>query len=153
MTNGSLHGVSELLEAITERIPAQLALHGALVLFASFVAGLLLHRAIRLQRPAADAWHLAHAGGSTRGVLLIALAGAWSWVDLSGGGRVLLAGLLLFFVWTSVAAMFIAAATGHRGLSWHGSNADRLVFALYVAGALAVFPAALLLIAGFSQAL
>ena len=136
MTDSYLHGVSELIEVFTERLPAHLALNGALVLCASFVAGLLLHRTIRLQRPTADGWHLAHAGGSTRGALLIALAGAWSLMDLPAGTRLVLAALLLFFVWTSMAAMLIAAATGHRGLSWHGSNTDRLVFGLYVAGAL-----------------
>lgn len=134
-------------------VPAYLALHGAVVLAASFVAGLLLHRAIRLQRPGGDAWHLAHAGVSARGVLLIALAGAWQWVDLPAGAHGLLAALLLFFVWTSTAAMLIAAATGHRGLTWHGTPADRTVFALYVVGTIAVFPAALLLIAGFARAL
>lgn len=134
-------------------LPVYLALHGAIVLVASFVAGLLLHRAIRLQKPGADAWHLAHAGASARGVLLIALAGAWSWLDLTASVRALLAALLLFFVWTSTAAMLIAAATDQRGLTWHGSALDRLVFGLYVVGTIAVFPAFVLLIAGFVQAL
>lgn len=134
-------------------LPAYLALHGTVVLIASFVAGLLLHRNIRLQRPGADAWHLAHAGGSARGVLLIALAGAWEWVNLPAGAREFLAALLLFFVWTSTAAMLIAAATGRRGLTWHGTPADRTVFALYVVGTIAVFPAAMLLVAGFVRGL
>jgi hypothetical protein len=137
----------------SQNLAAYLALNGALVLIASFVAGLVLHRTIRLQRPGTDAWHLAHAGGSARGVLLIALAGAWQWVDLPPGTLRLTAALLLFFVWTSTAAMLIAAATAHRGLTWHGSASDRIVFGLYVVGTLAVFPAALLLITGFSRAL
>jgi hypothetical protein len=134
-------------------LPAYLALHGTVVLVVSFVAGLLLHRAIRLHRPSADAWHLAHAGGSARGVLLIALAGAWQWLDLPAGTRGVLAVLLLFFVWTSTAAMLIAAVTSHRGLSWHGTAADKTVFGLYVVGTIAVFPAAALLIVGFARAL
>jgi hypothetical protein len=138
---------------VSQNVPAYLALHGVIVLIVSFVAGLLLHRAIRLQRTGADAWHLAHAGGSARGALLVALAGAWPWVNLPAGARVLAAVLLLFFVWTSTAAMVIAAATGHRGLTWHGTAADRVVFGLYVAGTLAVFPASALLIAGFARAL
>jgi hypothetical protein len=142
-----------LRHATVTNLPAYLALHGAAVLVVSFVAGLLLHRSIRLQTPGPDAWHLAHAGGSARGVLLIALEGAWQWVDLPAGARALLATLLLFFVWTSTAAMVIAAATGRRGLTWHGTPADRTVFALYVVGTIAVFPAALLLVAGFVRAL
>jgi hypothetical protein len=126
---------------------------GALVLVASFVAGLLLHRSIRPGRPSANAWHPAHAGVSTRGVLLLALAGIWSWVNLPASAREMTAALWLFFVWTSTAAMLIAATTGHRGLWWHGSAADRVVFGLYVVGTVAVIPAALLLIVGFSRAL
>lgn len=60
---------------------------------------------------------------------------------------------MLFFVWTSVAAMVMAAASGERGLSWSGSPVNRLVFALYVVGAVAVFPAAFLLILGLARSL
>ena len=133
--------------------PAYLALHGTVVLGLSCVAGLLLHRSIRLERTGIDAWHLAHAGGSTRGVLLLALAGSWQWVDLSVWQRGTAAILVLFFVWTSTIAMLLAAASGHRGLTWQGSVSDRAVFALYVAGTIAVFPAILLLIVGFARAL
>jgi hypothetical protein len=49
-----------------ERLAVYLALHGAVVLTVSLVAGLLLHRAIRLEGNVA-AWHLAHSGGSGRG--------------------------------------------------------------------------------------
>lgn len=136
-----------------DTLPVRLALHGALVLALSFVAGLLLHRSIRLREPGADAWHLAHAGGSARGVMLLALAGVWHWIELPVSQRGILAGLLLFFVWTSTAAMFIAAATGHRGLTWHGSAADRTVFGLYVTGTIAVFPAGVLLITGLVRSL
>jgi len=61
--------------------------------------------------------------------------------------------LVVFFVWTSTLAMVIAAATGDRGLGWTGLTANRLVFALYVVGAAAVFPAAVLLILGLFRAL
>jgi hypothetical protein len=136
--------------ASIESMPIHLALHGLVALLASFVAGLLLHRSIRLRRPGAEAWHLAHAGGSTRGILLMALAGVWPRLGLPAGANELAAALWLFFVWTSTAAMLIAAATGHRGLTWSGGTAiDRTVFALYVAGTVAVFPAALLVMAGF----
>lgn len=61
--------------------------------------------------------------------------------------------LALGFVAGSTAAMFIAAATGHGGLAWHGSAADRTVFGLYVIGAIAVFPASILLITGLARSL
>jgi hypothetical protein len=89
-----------------EGLAAYLALHGAIVLFVSLVAGLLLHRAIRLERDV-EAWHLAHSGGSGRGLLLLALAGVLRWVALPGWQLSLFAWLMLFFVWTSMAAMIM----------------------------------------------
>lgn len=59
---------------------------------------------------------------------------------------------MLFFAWTSVATMVIAAATGQRGLTWSGSALNRFIFALYVVGAVAVFPAAFLLVVGLYRA-
>jgi hypothetical protein len=138
---------------IMETLPVHLALHGVVVLVLSFIAGLLLHRAIRLRQPGVGAWHLAHAGTSGRGVMLLAMAGTWPWLDLPAVTRLFVGVLLLVFVWTSVAAMLIAAATGHRGLTWEGSTTDRAVYGLYVAGTVAIFPAAVLLIAGFARAL
>ncbi len=131
-----------------DTLALHLALHGTVILTASFVAGLLLHKAIRLGAPA-EAWHLAHAGVSARGVLLIALAAILPLPALAPVARAAFVVLILAFVWTSTAAMVIAASTGQRGLTWHGSTTNRLVFALYVASALTAFPAAALLLIGF----
>jgi hypothetical protein len=128
-----------------------LALHGVIVLTVSLMAGLLLHKAIRLEANV-TAWHLVHSGGSGRGVLLIALAGVLRWVALPRWQLSAFAWLILFFVWTSMAAMILAAATGERGVTWKGSRTSRLVFGLYVVGAVAVFPALALLIAGLLRA-
>jgi hypothetical protein len=51
-----------------------LALHGTVVLTVSIVGGLLLYRTI-LKRTDESQWHLLHAGGTARGIMLIALAG------------------------------------------------------------------------------
>ena len=115
-------------------------------------AGLLLHRTIRLDGENAAAWHLTHAGVSGRGILLIALAGTARWVhlpDALGAACVLADAVLRLDVYGGDG---VAAATGDRGLTWSGSLVNRLVFALYVAGPIAVFPAAILLIAGFVRA-
>jgi hypothetical protein len=135
-----------------ERLVLHLAMHGTIVLTASFVAGLLLHRAIRLDGPVAP-WHLAHAGGSGRGVMLIALAAILPIVALPSAQLATFVWLIIAFVWTSMAAMVLAAATGDRGLTWAGSPVNRLVFALYVASALTAFPAACLLLLGIARAL
>jgi hypothetical protein len=49
--------------------------------------------------------------------------------------------------------MIIAAASGQRGLSFSGSPTNKLVFALYVVGAVAVFPAGAAFVAGLVRAL
>jgi hypothetical protein len=136
-----------------EKLPIWFALHGAAVLGISFVAGILLHRAIRLGTGDVAAWHLAHAGGSGRGVLLIALAGVLRWVALPQSQLLVFVGLMLFFVWTSTAAMVIAAVTGARGLGWNGPFVNMLVYVLYIVGAVAVFPATALLIVGLLRSL
>jgi hypothetical protein len=56
-----------------DRLAIQLALHGAAILIVSLCAGLLTYRAIRHDERIA-AWHLAHAGGSARAIMLMALA-------------------------------------------------------------------------------
>ncbi len=118
----------------------------------SLVAGLLLHRAIRLNGNVAG-WHLAHSGTSGRALWLIALAPVFRWVALPTPQVLLAVWLIVFFVWTSVLAMIVAAATGQRGLRWRGSSTDKLVFGLYAVGAVAVFPAMFMLIAGLLRAL
>ena len=68
----------------------------------------------------------------------MAPAGVLQWVALSERQILVFASLMLFFVWTSRAAMIVAAASGERGLGWHGSSRNRLVYALYVAGTVAI---------------
>jgi hypothetical protein len=130
-----------------EELAVQLVLHGTSVMTISLVAGLLLHRVIQRDESAA-AWHLVHAGGSARGLWLLALAPALRWIALPAWQLSVAVWLIVFFVWTSMLAMVLAAATGQRGLRWRGSPADKLVYGLYVAGAVAVFPAMFMLLAG-----
>ena len=48
-------------------------------------------------------------------------------------------------------AMLIAAVSGERGLRWQGSTTNKLVFALYLAGGMAVFPAISVCAIGFPE--
>jgi hypothetical protein len=134
------------------RLALLLALHGAAVLMVSLVAGVLLRRSIRLDRDAAP-WRLAHAGGSGRGVMLLALAPVLHWLALTPGQVDAFVWLIVAFAWTSTAAMVIAAATGQRGLHVGGNLTNKLVMTLYVVSALTVFPAAALLLVGLWMAL
>lgn len=129
----------------------QLALHGALVVTLSLVAGLFLHKAIRLEQPVGP-WHLAHAGVSGRGVMLLALAPVVGWVALPPHWREAFVWLILTFTWSSTAAMILAAVTGARGVTWTGSGTSRMVFVLYVISAITAFPAAGILVVGLWRA-
>ena len=135
-----------------DKLAIHLALHGALVLTVSVFGGLLLHRAILKNKNVAG-WHLLHAGGSARGILLIALAAIIHLPALPFWQLSTLTWLIIFFVWTSTLAMIIVALSGERGFGWFGSNTNKLIYILYVLGAIAVFPACMLLILGLFNAL
>jgi hypothetical protein len=115
-----------------------LALNGALVLMVCMAAGLLLYLSIVRDRSPND-WHLLHAGGTSRGIMLIALAATIHFADLPDWQSWWVAGLITLFVWTSVLAMLIRAVTGEPGFGFTGSGANKLVFALYAIGTVAVF--------------
>ena len=134
------------------QLAIHLALHGAIVLTVSIVAGLLLYGAILKSKNEA-AWHLVHAGGTVRGVMLIALAAIIHLPVLPFWQLSTAVWLIIFFVWTSMLAMIIAAISGDRGLGLSGSIANKLVYVLYGLGTIAIFPGCLLLILGLFKAL
>jgi hypothetical protein len=124
-----------------------LALHGVFVLTVGMLAGAGLHVAIR--RGAREAgWHLAHAGTSGRGILLIALAGVLPGLALPPDRLRLCVDLLLFFAWSSAGAMVVGAVLNVRGQGWQPPASNKAMYAVYVAGVAAVAPAVVLLIEG-----
>ena len=135
-----------------ERLIVHAALHGVAILLVSLCAGLLTYRSVLRDEPPA-AWHLAHAGGAARGVMLMAIAALARLPVLPFWELALAVWLLIFFSWTSVAAMIVAAATHQRGLRFRGSLVNKSVFVLYVAGAVAVFPAGFMLLSGLLRGL
>ena len=134
--DSQIEGDRRLLEG--RELATALALHGALVILFSMFAGLVLSRVILARGNAAD-WHLLHAGGTSRGVLLVALAATVDLAGLSERTTALVSGLIVFFVWTSVLAMFVRALTSETGFEFRGPLANRLIFLLYAAGAVTVF--------------
>ena len=135
-----------------ERLAIHLALHGAIVLTISMLAGLFVYLTI-LKKGNVDAWRVVHAGGSSRGIMLIALGAIIRLPVLPFWKLSTMAWLLVFFTWTSMLAMIVRAVTGERGLGFNGSATNRLVFVLYAAGTIAVFPGCILLIHGLLRAL
>lgn len=135
-----------------DRLVIILALNGVLVLSISLVAGMFLYLAILRDRDQA-AWHLLHAGGTGRGVMLLALAALIQYPVLTESLASIAVWLIIFFVWTSMLAMGIRAISGERGLRFSGSFANRTVYLSYALGTLAVFPGFALLIFGLGKAL
>jgi len=135
-----------------DRLSIHLALHGALVVTVSIVAGVLLYRNMLGNRPEAQ-WHLAHAGGTVRGVLLIGLAGILHLLPLPLWLATWFVWIVIPSIWASMFAMVIAAATGERGHRFAGSGTNRLVFVLYGLHVLTIFPASAVLIGGSIAAL
>ena len=135
-----------------ERLAIHLALHGAAVLTIGILAGLFLYLAI-LKKGNVDGWHIVHSGGSARGIMLMALAAIIRLPALPFWELAAMASLLIFFTWTSMAAMIIRAVTGERGFRFDGSATNRFVWVLYAAGIVAVVPGCILLIRGLLNAL
>lgn len=135
-----------------DRLTIHLALNGAAILLVSLVGGLLLYRAILKQGRIAD-WHLVHAGGSARGVMLIALAATLHLPALTSWQLSMVSWFIIFFAWTSTLAMFLRAGTGELGFEFSGTVINRLIFLLYALGALTVFPGLALFIYGLLKAL
>lgn len=135
-----------------ERLALHLAIHGIAVVMISVVAGLILWQVLHQARDGAD-WHLVHASGSVRGVLLLALAPIIHLPALPAWLTVAVAWQMVFFVWTSLAAMIVRALSGERGFYAGGSTANRIVFVLYLMGTIALVPACVTLLVGLIRAL
>jgi hypothetical protein len=135
-----------------EKLAIHLALHGAAVLTIGILGGLMLYLAI-LRRKETGSWHVVHAGGTARGIMLIALAAIIQLPALPFWKLATMVFLLIFFVWTSMAAMVIRALTGEPGFRFEGSAANRFVWVLYALGTVAVVPGCILLIHGLLRAL
>ena len=129
-----------------------LALHGVMVLTVSVVGGLLLYRSILRGTNRAD-WHLLHAGGSARGILLIALAGVIDLVDLKSWLIATAVCFVIYFAWTSTLAMLIRAYSRETGFRFAGSKTNKFVYVLYASGALVLFPGLLMLAMGLFRSL
>ena len=135
-----------------DQLAVILALNGTLVLLLSLVAGMFLYLAILRERDQA-AWHLLHAGGTGRGVMLLALAALIEYPVLPFELLSAAIWMILFFVWSSMLAMATRALSGERGLRFEGGFANRLVWISYALGTLTVFPGFVLLTYGFVNAL
>ena len=134
-----------------EKLAAALALNGvALILFASLI-GLLLARALH-RGDVSEHWHLLHASGTSRGIMLVALSAAIEFAELPYSHLLWATAFVLFFAWTSVMAMFLRGLSGERGFHPGGSLANKAVFYLYASGTIALPIGLVWLLVGFFRA-
>lgn len=120
-----------------ENLSIFLAANGVVVLLFSSLAGLVLAKALHHSN-SSEHWHLLHASGTSRGIMLIALASIVPVVALPSWQLSWATGLVTLFVWTSVCAMTLRALTGEKGFHAGGSSANKVVFLLYTCGTLAL---------------
>lgn len=139
------------LNNLMEKLAVHLVLHGALVLTVSLFGGLLLYRVLLKDKNPAT-WHLVHAGGTVRGVLLIALAAIIQLLALPLSQVSLLVWLMIISIWASMVAMILAAVSGERGLRPSGTITNKLVYLFYAVHIVTIFPALFLLIYGLLKA-
>jgi hypothetical protein len=136
---------------IMEALSAFLATNGVAVLLFGSLVGLVLARNLH-QGKVSEHWHLLHAGGTSRGILLLALAATVNITELSFSSLAWASGLVVLFVWTSVVAMFLRALSEERGFYPKGSRANRAIFLLYAIGTIALSVGLLWLALGFLKA-
>jgi hypothetical protein len=135
-----------------DSLGAFLALNGVMIVFIGSAAGLGLYRTLLGEREPHD-WHLLHAGGTARGILLIALGGTVRFAALPVTQAWIASGLVVVFVWASTLAMLLRAVTGETGFAFSGALANRLGFLLYGIGAVSLALGLVWLCWGFGRAL
>ena len=134
-----------------ENLSVFLAVNGVVVLLFSSLIGLALARAL-YRDDLSEHWHLLHASGTSRGVMLLALATTIQFAELPPTSLVFASGLVVFFVWTSLLAMLVRGLSGERGFHPGGSHANKVVFYLYASGAVTLLIGLVWLGVGFLRA-
>ncbi len=123
-------------DAMTQRAAALLVFNGLLVLFAGLVAGAPFGAALvnGWGDDAVRAWKLAHLEGLQNGILLLALAGASSWMALGRRGEKAVLWGAVLAAWGNLIGAVLGALTGQRGLAPQGPLSNWLVFIAFMFG-------------------
>lgn len=111
------------------------------------IGGLFFARAIKQSRGEV-AWRVVHAGGSSAGTMLLAIAVPSQWVDLSDASKVVMGIGLIVGTYMLCLGMYVAAIWNTRGIPSGGASLNRLVAALYSVGTVMTLIGGVLLIAG-----
>lgn len=127
-----------------------MVLHGAIALLIGLVCGIPFAMATIRDwgGDAVRAWQVAHVGGVTIGVALIAIAAARPNLRLGPAAARAWLWSLVAAGYTFVLGAALAAVADVRGLTPRGSPLNAIVFASYLVGTAAAFAGTLLTIRG-----
>ncbi len=130
----------------------QLVFHGAVVLLVGLLCGAPYGRAINRGAPASliAAWRLAHGSLPMGAAIMLAIAGVLSALTATDAVRWIIAVSLIVSSYAFCLSLPLAAAVGHRGLSFGGPSVAKLVAAGNLIGAIgSLIAAAALIYAGW----
>lgn len=114
----------------------QLIFHGAVILLVGFLCGAPLgSAAVRGNEEAVRAWRVAHSSLILGGVLLLALAGVVSNLQLSPLGLSVLVWAFVVSSYVFAVVLPLAARYGHRGLTSAPPFLNRVIYIGNMAGA------------------
>lgn len=125
----------------------QFALHGSIALMSGLIGGLFFVRAIKQHRGEV-AWRVVHAGGSSAGAMLLAIAAPSQWVVLGHDLQMTMAIGLIAGTYLLCLGMYIAAIWDTRGIPSGGSPLNRAVAGLYALGTILTLVGGVLLTFG-----
>lgn len=128
-------------------IEGRLCLHGAIVMFAAFVAGMLMGTVATGQiEGSLENWKLAHMEALINSIVLFAIAGCIGKLALSEGKANVVAFCLVVMAYCNTVFGFMRGATGALGYEFDGSMANNVAaFAGMLGVPLAVIAFALIL--------
>jgi hypothetical protein len=115
-----------------------LVLHGSVILLLGQFAGYAFFRALNASPDGARAgmWRMSHAACSTGAILLIAMAPVLPHLRLARFPTTLVVDTTVVSTYALCVGTVVAGLSGQRGLQPRGSVSNRVVYMLYIVGAL-----------------
>ncbi len=140
---------------MSEPLQMQIVLHGAIVLVVGLLCGIPFGVAVGSTwgDEAVRAWRVAHSGGVTVGLMLIAIGAVLHRLLLGDRAISVLVWSLVVSGYSFTFGMVLAATAGVRGLRAAGPVLNWVVFTAYMAGTLGALVGVALVIRGAYAAL
>jgi hypothetical protein len=135
---------------MSEPLQMQILLHGAIVLFVGLLCGIPFGVAARnaSSHEAARAWRVAHSGGVTVGLMLLAVGAVLHLLLLGNRATSVLVWSLVVSAYSFTLGMVLAATGGVRGLRATGPALNWVVFGAYMVGSVGALLGVALVILG-----